>query len=215
VKPAFLILLLATSAHAQDAIPAKTTLSDDALLRLVTCGAPPGKGCTVTPVRWHRTDLTIAFGPIPDGYPPKRALRIDRALDRAIATINAAGSAIHLTRVKGPANITLRPTLFKSGQNIHGEEGVTNGQRMGEGMFSIQPDFRGRIRSATVLLARDIKWPHVPSIVLEEITQSLGLRFDISGKAYQDISIFAQWGNSIKAIEGQDAAILRLYYPGE
>lgn len=215
MKAILLALLIAMPAGAQDAIPAKRILSDDALLRMVTCGAVPGGQCTARAVRWHKTDLTISFGPIPDGYPPKRALRIDRALDLAIATINAAGSAIHLTRVTGRADISLRPTLFRSGDKIRGEDGVTNGQRMGEGMFSIQPDLRYRIRSATVLLARDIKWPHVRSIVLEELMQSLGLRFDISGKSYQDISIFAQWGNRVIAIEGQDAAILRLYYPPE
>ena len=214
MKAILLTLLLATAAQADDAIRAKTILSDQALLRLVTCGAPPGGDCTVNPVRWRKTDLTISFGPVPKGYPAKRATKIDKALDQAIATLNAAGSTIHLTRVTGRADINLRPTLFKSGDKIRGEHNIANGLRMAEGLYSIQPDFRGRIRSATVLLARDIKWPNIRSIVLEEVTQSLGFRFDISGKAYQDISIFAQWGNSVKAIKGQDAAILRLYYPG-
>jgi hypothetical protein len=184
VKALILPLMLATTAHADDYILAKTVLSDQAALRLVTCGAPADGDCTVSPVRWRKTDLTIAFGPVPEGYGPKRAKRIDRALDQAIATINAAGSAIRLTRVTGRADISLRPTLFKSGQKIRGEAGVANGLRMSEGLFSIQPDFRGRIRSGTILIARDAAMPDIRSVVLEEVMQSLGFRFDISGQTY-------------------------------
>lgn len=206
-------LLLATSAHADDFILVKNVMSDQTMLRLVTCGAAPGGDCTVTPVRWRKTDLTIAFGPIPRGYLDKRAARIDAALDHAIATINAAGSAIHLTRVNGPADINLRPTLFRAGDKIRGEDGIANGLRMGVGIFSIQPDFRGRIRSGTILIARDAAMPDIRSVVLEEVMQSLGFRFDIRGRSYIDTSIFAQWSNATKTIDGQDAAILRLYYP--
>jgi hypothetical protein len=213
VKALILTLLLALPAQADDYIISKSILSDDALLRLVTCGAPPAGDCAVSPVRWRQTDLTIRFGPVPEGYGPKRTKRIDRALDQAIATINAAGSAIRLTRVTGRADITLRPTMFKSGQKISGEDGIASGQRMAQGLFTIQPDIFGRIHSGTILIARDVTLPDIRSIVLEEIMQSLGFRFDIRGKVYQDISIFAQWGNSVKAIKGQDAAILRLYYP--
>ncbi len=215
MKALILSLLLALPAHAQDAIPSGGLLSDKDLLRLLTCGAKPDGDCTVRPVRWRNPDLTISFGPIPRGYYDKRAARIEHSLDLAIATINAAGSAVHLTRVTGRADIELRPTLFRMGDKIHGENGVTSGQHMSEGLFSIQPDLGGRIHSATILIARDAAMPNIRSIVLEEMTQSLGFRFDVRGGAYQDISIFAQWGNRIKDIEGQDAAILRLYYPGD
>ncbi|MGL4649853.1 MAG: hypothetical protein ACRC1H_10630, partial [Caldilineaceae bacterium] len=116
MRALLLTLLLASSAHADDFILVKNKMSDQTMLRLVTCGAPPGGDCTVSPVRWRRTNLTISFGPVPRGYYDKRAARIERSLDQAIATINAAGSAIRLTRVDGPADINLRPTLFKSGQ---------------------------------------------------------------------------------------------------
>jgi Protein of unknown function (DUF2927) len=212
VKALLLSLLLALPASAQDAIPAGP-LSDAALLRLLTCGAAPKGDCTVKPVRWRNPDLTISFGPIPRGYYDKRAARIERALDQAIATLNAAGSGVRLTRVSGRADIELRPTLFRMGEKIRTEDGVANGLRMSEGLFSIQPDASGRIRSATILIARDAKMPNIRSIVLEEITQSLGFRFDVRGGTYQDISIFAQWGNSVNEINGQDAAVLRLYYP--
>jgi Protein of unknown function (DUF2927) len=85
---------------------------------------------------------------------------------------------------------------------------------MASGLFSIQPDFRGRIVRGTILIAQDIKPQAIRSVVLEEVTQSLGLRFDISDPAYEGVSIFAKKGNSVKTLKGQDAAILRLYYPG-
>jgi hypothetical protein len=215
VRALILSLLLATTALADDSITAKGTMSDRAMLRLVTCGAPVGGECKVAPVRWHHTDITISFGPTPQGYPNKRAKLINRALTAAIAQINATGSAIHLTRVTSNADIRLRATLFDEGDAIRGEKGVQNGLRMASGLFSIQPDFRGRIVNGTILIAQNIKPQAIKSVVLEEVIQSLGLRFDISDPAYEGVSIFAKKGNSVKMLRGQDAAILRLYYPGE
>jgi hypothetical protein len=214
VKALLLTLLLAFPAFADDSITADGRMTDRAMLRLVTCGAPVGGDCKVAPVRWHKTDITISFGPTPQGYPNKRAKAINRALTAAIDQINATGSAIHLTRVTSNADIRLRATLFDEGDTLRGEKGVQNGLRMASGLFVIQPDFRGHIVRGTILIAQDIKPQAIKSVVLEEVTQSLGLRFDISDPAYEGVSIFAKKGNSVKTLKGQDAAILRLYYPG-
>jgi hypothetical protein len=49
--------------------------------------------------------------------------------------------------------------------------------------------------------------------VLEEISQSLGFLFDIENPDYENVSIYAQDSNTVLAISGQDAAVMRLYYP--
>jgi hypothetical protein len=74
-------------------------------------------------------------------------------------------------------------------------------------------DNQRAITQGTILIAQDIPPAAIDSIVLEELTQSLGFVFDIENPDYENVSIFAQDSNSVLTLAGQDAAILRLYYP--
>jgi hypothetical protein len=80
-------------------------------------------------------------------------------------------------------------------------------------MVLFTPPEPDRIVGATILISSDIPLFQVNSVVLEEVTQSLGLVFDIDNPAYDRRSIFSQERNSVTVITGQDAAILRLHYP--
>jgi hypothetical protein len=51
------------------------------------------------------------------------------------------------------------------------------------------------------------------SVVLEEVFQTLGPRFDIEGAAYEGVSILSQTSNATTRIIGQDARLLRWLYP--
>lgn len=211
-----LACLLAGPALASDGIATVGPLTDDAFLRLLTCGAAPAGPCQMDPVRWRDPgDLTIGFGPVPKDYPATKARLINAALDRAIAQINAVRSAIRLRRADhttAPA-IALRPTLFAEFDAVFGEPGVEDGAQIGAGYVYVYWDEDMALTQGTILISRDI-WPHeIDSIVLEEITQSLGFLFDIENPDYEYISIFAQGSNSVVALTGQDAAVLRLYYP--
>jgi hypothetical protein len=209
-------LLLATPAFASDGIATVGPLTDTEFLRLLTCGATPDGPCQRDAVKWGNPgELTLAFGPVPKGYNTAKANQISAAIDAAIASINAAGSAINLTRVDytDSPQITLRPTLFYENDAVYDEPGVADGEQIGAGYVYVYWDDRLRMTEGTILIARDIYESEIDSIVLEEITQSLGFLFDIENPDYENVSIFAQDSNTVLSISGQDAAVMRLYYP--
>jgi hypothetical protein len=216
LKALLLTALLATPAFASDGIATNGPLTDTEFLRLLTCGAVPDGPCARDAARWPDPGaLTIGFGPVPDGYDADKANQISTAVDAAITSINAAGSAVNLTRIdytEGP-DITLRPTLFYENDAVYDEPGVEDGERIGVGYVYVYWDRNLQITEATILMSRDIDPVDIDSVVLEEITQSLGFLFDIENPDYENVSIFAQDSNSVLAITGQDAAVMRLYYP--
>jgi hypothetical protein len=216
VKALLCALLLATPALASDGIATDGPLSDADFLRLLTCGAIPGGPCIAEPVKWDDPGgLTLSFGPVPSGYPADKARLISQAIDMAVADINSLDTAVRLRRI-GPADgpdIALRPTMFRENQVVTGEPGVADGERIGAGYVYVYWDDDLALTTGTILFARDIYVDNIRSIVLEEITQSLGFLFDIENPAYEHVSIFAQSSNTVLSITGQDAAVLRLYYP--
>ncbi|MGL5009536.1 MAG: DUF2927 domain-containing protein [Paracoccaceae bacterium] len=209
-------LCAATPALGSDGIETSGPLSDADFLRLLTCGAAPENACQMDQVRWRDPgQLTIGFGPIPKGYAPQKAAMIAEALDRAITTVNAVGADVQLRRVAhtDDPDITLRPTLFYENDAVYGEPGVTDGSQIGSGYVYVFWDDKRFLTQATILIARDIYDYEIDSIVLEEVTQSLGFLFDIENPDYENVSIFAQDSNSVLSLTGQDAAVLQLYYP--
>jgi hypothetical protein len=216
LKALFIAAFLAAPAFASDGVATTGPLTDTDFLRLLTCGAEPDGPCQRDAAKWgNPRALTIAFGPVPDGYTAAKAAQISAAVDAAIASINAAGSAVNLTRVDTTdrADIFLRPTLFYENDAVYGEPGVADGERIGAGYVYVYWDDNRRMTEATILIARDIESRDIDSIVLEEIAQSLGFLFDIENPDYENVSIFAQDSNTVLDITGQDAAVMRLYYP--
>jgi hypothetical protein len=216
LKALLVSILLTTPAFASDGVATTGPLTDTDFLRLVSCGAVPDGPCDDDAVRWQDPGaLRLAFGPVPDGYSTAKAALIDKAIDAAISSINAAGSAVRLTRVDtgDGAHIALRPTMFAENDVISGEPGVADGERIGVGYVYAYNDRAGYLTEATILIARDIAANEINSIVLEEITQALGFLYDIENPDYENVSIFAQDSNTVLTIAGQDAAVLRLYYP--
>jgi Protein of unknown function (DUF2927) len=210
------MLALAAPAYASDGVSTDGPLTDTAFLDLLTCGAAPGNSCQMTPVKWANPgDLTIGFGPVPKGYPPAKAQAINAALDAAIAAVNAVESGVHLRRTahNESPNIALRPTLFFENDAVYGEPGVTDGSVIGAGYVFVFWNDDQHLAQGTILLAQDIYEDELQSIVLEEVTQSLGFLYDIENPTYENVSIFAQDSNSVLSLTGQDATVLRLYYP--
>jgi hypothetical protein len=214
-----LVLLAAFAAApalASDGVESAGPLSDADLLRLLTCGAVPGGPCQSDPVIWPDPgNLTIGFGPVPAGYPAEKAAIISRALDAAILAVNGTGTSVHLRRVAADArpNIALRPTLFFENDRVTDEPGVEDGAQIGAGYVYVYWNASNAMTKGTILIAQDI-WPgEIDSIVLEEVSQSLGFLYDIENPDYEGLSIFAQNSNSVTTLTGQDAAVLRLYYP--
>jgi Protein of unknown function (DUF2927) len=218
LMPLAILLLLVGPALAGDGIVTTGPLTDAEFMQLVTCGAVPGGPCIDDASRWDDPgNLTVGFGPVPAGYPSDKTALIETALDRAIAAVNDAGSAVKLRRVDHGADpdIAVRPTMFNENDAVSGEPGIADGAVIGAGFVYIYSDANHTITEGTIVIAQDIAEIDIASIVLEELTQALGFIFDIENPSYENVSVFAQDSNTVLTLAGQDAAILRLYYPGE
>jgi Protein of unknown function (DUF2927) len=66
---------------------------------------------------------------------------------------------------------------------------------------------------AAIVFPQDIEWRGLQSIVLEELTQSLGLRTDIDNPWYDTRSVFSERSNSVTTLGLQDMMALRRHYP--
>jgi hypothetical protein len=218
--PSFaLMACLAVPAAGADYVDASGKLSDEDFYRLVACGAPPGGRCQQTLTKWSPSDrrgLTVAIILADRDFPETKQRQILRALDRAIDELNGSGADIHLTRTDGsrgdiriylvaaPVNSTIRGTGNPTLDGGYIEAALTS---------IVWQTGTGRMESASIAISRGILPGDIRSIVLEELTQSLGLIFDIRDTYYNSRSIFSEDGNSVLRIAGQDDMVLRTHYP--
>jgi hypothetical protein len=209
--------LLSGPALAGDGVPTWGLLSDADFHRLVACGAPPGGECQSGLVAWAHPEVTIALHR-GSGPPPALAPgALSRAIDQAVAEVNAVGAALTLTRRPDDtlADIILRPSAFREGDAVSGEVGMPEGTVIGVAQMNVMGDGAGHATIGIILIAADMTPPDLRSVVLEEIVQALGLPWDIENPAYEGRSIFAQNSNSVITLKGQDAAAIHLHYPRE
>ena len=208
-------LCLSVPAAASDGVASEGRLSNDELYRLTACGAPPGGPCQGPLVRWDQPTVTVSMPPADDGMDPGLADQIDTALDQAIATLNKAHAGIRLRRSAPsmPSDIVVYRIGLKEGDRTSGIPGMTDGLEIGVGYMQINWDDALRITDGTIVIAADIAPQDVRSVVLEELTQSLGFLYDIENTYYEGVSIFSQDSNETISITGQDRAVLRLHYP--
>ncbi len=215
-----LSLLLALPAPrggaAQEFIAVPDLISDEAFYRLVACAAPPGGNCGKPFIFWpedRRLALRVGIAAVADSFPDYKFDLVDAALDAAIAEINAAGAHVFLERVyQGEMDIPVHLIETSQGEVIRGT-GVAelDGSDIAIGRVAIRS--RGaEIVAASIAISRDIRRREVASVVLEELVQSLGLVTDVASPAYER-SIFAENGNNMTRLMGQDAAVLRRHYP--
>lgn len=207
--------VLATCAQAGDGVFTEGKLSDKDFFRLATCGATPGGDCLGPTVRWANPQLTVALAPAHRRYPPALARKASAALDRAIAEINAAGSAIQIRRddsLKEPDIIVSLPALSE-GDATRGIPRMPNGHAIGVGFMWVWWNERTEITEASILISEDITEADLPSVMLEELFQCLGFLYDIENRYYEGRSILSQDSNDTTTLAGQDRMILRRLYP--
>ena len=209
-------MLLPAPLAAQEFIAVQGVLSDEAFYRLVACAAPPDGSCGKPLVRWpegRQLALRVGIAAIDPGFPSYKFDLIDRALDDAIAQVNAAGANLYLERRFGaPFDVPVYLTDTPEGGLIHG---TGNSQIDGSEIAIGRVVLRSRgaeIVEAAIAISRDIARREIASVVLEELVQAMGLPTDIAGEAYLG-SIFSETGNSVVRLTGQDAEALRLHYP--
>lgn len=196
-------------------------LSSEDFYRLVSCRALPGGPCTADPVRWspdRARDLAVGFAPLPAGYPEETAARMEQALGRAIEEINAAGAALRLRRAeKGQArDITLHLAPVNEGDTIQGTgvRGV-DGQEIGAALVTVWWDQGQDLTEAVIVLAENLPPSDVAPVMLEELTQAMGLMTDIRNPAYEGLSVFSEDSNRVTSLGPQDQEALRRHYPPE
>ncbi len=219
------VLLLAgllgsgASAAEEDFLVTSGKLSSEDFYRLVSCRALPGGPCTVDPVRWSPSraqNLAVGFAPVPSNYPPQMIRRRTAAVDHAIAEINAAGAALNLRRArKGEApDITFHLAPVREGDAIEGTglAGV-DGQVIGAALVTIWWDEGEDLAEAVIVMAANLPLSDVGPVVLEELTQAMGLMTDIRNPAYDGISVFSEDSNSVTRLGPQDREALRRHYP--
>ena len=205
---------LGAEVPASDGVAAEGPLPDQAFFRLVTCGASPGGACRGPVLRWPKSRLTLAFRPGVTALPAGFAARLGAAIDHALREINAAGMALQIVLTNGDgADITIRPTSLGEGARLTERPGFSGVGVMGVGYMTVWSDDNDQITEAVILISTTIAEADMTSVVLEEITQSLGILFDIENPWYEDVSILSQTSNAITTIQGQDAALLRWLYP--
>lgn len=217
----FIVLLLISlpaprGFSAQEYLTVPDTISDDAFYRLVACAAVPGGECNKPFIYWpedRRLALRVGIADTANSFPTYKLDIVDAAIDAAIAEINAAGANLFLVRVyEGEMDIPLHLVDTPQGGVISGT-GVDelDGSDIAIGRVAIRS--RGEnIVAATIAISQDIRRREIASVILEELVQSLGLVTDIASPAYQ-FSIFAENGNSMTRLRGQDAGALRRHYP--
>lgn len=208
-------LLLAAPVAAQDFIPARGLLSDDELHRILSCGAPIYGRCAIEPRAWPRdVALDVSVSRLQDVEPVSPALsaQVDLAIDQAIAQINAVGARLQLYRL--PNNLPARVHIsVRSPRSLTILTGEKHHRDLPGGMVVFEMDASGDIERINIFINSEIGLTDVRSIVLEELTQGMGLPYDISDPAYRRRSIFSQETNAVTVLTGQDAAMLRLHYP--
>lgn len=212
---ALAILLVADGSAAQDYIRSKGRLSDNDFYRLVACGQPQGGVCTFRLRRWPSDlahNITVTKLLDIDPVSPIVVAQVSLAIDHAIDTLNATGANIRLRRLpdNAPGRVQLSVRSHATMQLVSNE---TRPETVPAGLVVFQTDGPSRITGAVIMIDADLPLTQINSVVLEELTQSLGLPYDISNPYYLRRSIFSQDRNSVTVITGQDAAALRQHYP--
>lgn len=210
------VVLAAPQAPAQEFVAVPDLLSDEAFYRVVACAAPPGGACAKPMIRWpeeRRMGLRVGIAAIAPSFPSYKLDLIDRAIDDAIAEINASGAALFLTRAyEGDLDVPLFLVATPQGGRI---SGTSQTELDGAPLAIARVALRSRgdeIVSAAIAISQDIRRREIASVVLEELVQAMGLPTDIDSPAYER-SVFSETGNSAVWLRGQDAAALRRHYP--
>ncbi len=211
-------LVLATGpALSGDGVATSGLLSDHDFHRLVACGAAPGGPCRTALAAWPDRKVTIALHKGSGPPPGLMSGDLSATLDAAVAQVNGAGAAIRLLRRadNAPADIVVRPSAFREGEPLTAEPGVPDGTVIGLAQVQVWWNDDRHLTAATILIAADMNRADLPSIMLEEVVQALGMTWDIENPLYEDVSIFAQGSNSVTVLAGQDLAAIHLHYPTE
>lgn len=219
MRLALALCLCAGFAQAQESIPTNGPLTDDDFYRLIACAAPVSGGCQKDFVRWSpadAADVSVGIVKVAADYPEALRKLADSAIDAAITEVNAAGANLHLTR----SNATDKPDVAVYLLSLTAGEGITgtglnplDGATLEAAKAQIWWRADRSLINGAIVLAKDIDAEDIASIMLEEVTQAMGLLTDVDGDYYHSRSIFSETSNQSTRLGPQDAMVLRRHYP--
>jgi hypothetical protein len=218
IRAVTLCAALASPLAAQDFIVTDGPLSDHDFYHLVACSADPAGPCREEIVRWSASDaanLTFAIATPTNGFPKWLRTAVTDSTIRAAHEISASSPHLNLRRIQKPTNadIIIYPQNIRAHDRILpiGRAGVDN-EPIGAAHVQIWWNSRKEITEAAIVLAADIPPDQVYPIILEELTQSLGLLTDIRNPYYETRSVFSEDSNAVQKLGTQDIVALRSHY---
>ena len=114
----------------------------------------------------------------------------------------------------GDGDITLHLVNAREGEVIYGTgNDEMDGVIIGAGLVHVRWNGDMAITQGTIALAADIPLSDAYPVLLEELTQSLGLLTDIKNPYYEDLSVFSEDSNSVTKLAPQDRMALLRHYP--
>lgn len=207
--------LLAGSAQAQDYIPSEGPLDDTAFYRLVACAAPPHAPCTKPFYRWAKPQITVGITTRHHAFLGGKAKRADAALTRALQHLGKVPMGLRLSASDSPPDITIHLLDIPRGETITGTQTLLDSHIMANAITVLNVE-GSTITAAHIGFSNTLTIRQYESVLLEEITQALGLITDIENPYYNHRSIFSQSGdNSLKTLGQQDTMALIRHYPAD
>ena len=214
-----LAALSAGPARTQEFVTAPGKLSDEDFYRLVACAAPPGGDCQKPFVRWSRRDarnVSVAIVGVDEGYPARVRARVEALLGPTLDELNGTGANFRLTLARPGATPDIRIFLLDipRDREIRGT-GLPWFDGIPMQLARMQMGWRrdGSVIQCAIALSRDLTPGAVQRILLEEVTQCMGLLTDIGGRYYESRSIFSETSGERSLLGPQDVMALRRHYP--
>lgn len=198
---------------ANDHVRTSGVLSDESFYRLVACGAKPDRPCQHAMVRWPVGRLSVGIVDVDASLSETRLGMAKAALRHAVDQVNQSGAGLKL-RIDGRAPDI---EVFLSASGHVRNHSALNGLQRNIGRRPIGAtriffqDYR--IQRAVVVIASGMGRDVLTSVMLEEVTQALGLPTDIQNRHYRGRSIFSEGGNRMTTLGAQDARALQRHYP--
>jgi len=211
---AALLACAALPAQAQDFVDSEGPLDDTAFYRLVACGAPPEGECAKPFYRWDQRIITVGIVARAPTFLGGKLKRAEASVVRAVQRLNKVGMAVRLVERAQAPDIAIH--LFdtpRGDQIVAGEDNLLNGLTMANAITALDID-GNTIKAATIGFSSTMTIRQYESVMLEEITQALGLITDIRNLYYRSRSILSQNAdNSLKTLGAQDRVALIRHYP--
>lgn len=203
---------MAWPAQAQDFVDSKGALSDTAFYRLVACAAPPDGPCAKPFYKWDKSTITVGIVERSPAFLGGKLKRAEASVIRALQQLNEVGMGLTLVADDTAPDIAIHLLDVARGEVISTGT-LLKGKTMANAITALDVD-GSTIRGASIGFSNTLGARQYESVMLEEITQALGLITDIQNPHYLRRSILSQNAdNSLKTLGKQDRMAIIRHYP--